>query len=151
MQAWLDREQILRQVGHSSGTGANSDELHGSEGGEACATCAELKQRYAEHDAWLESLQQSAEAVVSANRQAQGHPFCAGAARSGEDMCQASTLLHRRGQSALWPRACTRVARLVGAPITVRAEEQASQLGAVEIDRRHRGSSVLDRELLETV
>ena len=43
------------------------------------------------------------------------------------------------------------LARLVGAPITVRAEEQASQLGAVEIDRRHQGSSALDRELPETV
>ena len=89
VQAWLDREQALREgaggppaarssLGRPSG---GAMERHCEEGSEACATCAELKQRYAEHDAWLESLQQSAEAVVAANQQAQA---LAGAQLKGE-------------------------------------------------------------------
>ena len=44
---------------------------HAGEGGGVCATCAELKARYAEHDEWLDSLQRAAEGVVAANQQAQ--------------------------------------------------------------------------------
>lgn len=89
VQAWLDREQALREGGGAPPSARSSlgrpsggaMERHSEEGGEACATCAELKQRYAEHDAWLESLQQSAEAVVAANQQAQA---LAGAQLKGE-------------------------------------------------------------------
>ena len=45
-------------------------EYAGEAGGD-CATCAELKARYAEHDEWLDSLQRAAEGVVAANQQAQ--------------------------------------------------------------------------------
>ena len=70
VQAWIERERAALAAGEApSAAGAGRHSTESSDG--SCATCAELKARYAEHDAWLASLQQSAEAVVAANQQAQ--------------------------------------------------------------------------------
>ena len=85
VQAWLEREAAMRaagaqsQPGSASAAAASSSAtpaagggcVHAGEGGGDCATCAELKARYAEHDEWLDSLQRAAEGVVAANQQAQ--------------------------------------------------------------------------------
>ena len=58
-----------RTAGLDTPGGSGKPSSMGSEGGRgACPTCDALRSQYAEHDAWVASLKESAESVLMAHQ-----------------------------------------------------------------------------------
>ena len=68
-QAQAEVEAYMAAARSSGGPRSSTGSVGGAACDEgSCATCDEIRQRYAEHDEWIASLKESAEAVLATHQ-----------------------------------------------------------------------------------